>query len=120
LCYELAESKRVLESWTGKSVVSFAYPEGRFDGRESSLLLKCGYELAATTEAAFVTQESDPYLVPRFHVGDNISFPEAICNMVGVWHPTIDPIINVVTHWFSFIDSLRQPYKTPATPEEPL
>jgi poly-beta-1,6-N-acetyl-D-glucosamine N-deacetylase len=111
--FEFGESKRDLESWTGKTVASFAYPEGRRDGRESRFLAEHGYELAATTEAAFITRESDPYLVPRFHVGDNISFPEALCNMVGVWRPAIDPIIDLVTRWFSFLDGLRQPYKDP-------
>jgi peptidoglycan/xylan/chitin deacetylase (PgdA/CDA1 family) len=115
--FEFGESKRELESWTGKAVASFAYPEGRFDGRESRFLAEHGYELAATTEAAFVTRESDAYLVPRFHVGDNISFPEALCNMVGVWRPAIDPLIDLVTRWFSFIDSLRQPYKDPNAQE---
>ena len=52
-----------------------------------------GYRIAATTENAFVTSKSNPYLVPRFSVADEISFPEAICNMVGVWRPVIDPMI---------------------------
>jgi peptidoglycan/xylan/chitin deacetylase (PgdA/CDA1 family) len=105
--FEFAESKRALDSWTGAPVRCFAYPEGRFDGRESSLLNECGYQMAATTEATLVTQENDPYLVPRFHVGDYISFPEAICNMVGVWRPAIDPIINFLRHW-TVTDLLRQ------------
>jgi peptidoglycan/xylan/chitin deacetylase (PgdA/CDA1 family) len=109
--FEFGESKRALESWTGKTVVCFAYPEGRFDGHESRFLIECGYHLAATTEPAFVTRKGDPYLVPRFHVGDNISFPEAVCNMVGVWRPAIDPMIDFVTRWFRSIDGLRQPYK---------
>jgi hypothetical protein len=57
------------------------------------------YRLAATTENAFVTRETDPYLVPRFSVADEIFFPEAICNMVGVWRPAIDPLINVLQRW---------------------
>jgi peptidoglycan/xylan/chitin deacetylase (PgdA/CDA1 family) len=109
--FEFGESKRVLESWTGKAVACFAYPEGRFDGRESRFLSDYGYQLAATTEATFGTRKGDPYLVPRFHVGDSIPFPEAVCNMVGVWRPAIDPMIDLVTRCFSFIDGLRQPYK---------
>lgn len=108
---EISESKRQIECWSGAPVISFAYPVGRFDGRESRLLNECGYEMAATTEAAFVTRESDPYLTPRFHVADNISFPEAICNMVGVWRPAVDPIIDVATRWFKLIGRLREPYK---------
>jgi peptidoglycan/xylan/chitin deacetylase (PgdA/CDA1 family) len=108
--FEFGESKRALESWTGKTVECFAYPEGRFDGHESRFLAAHGYQVGATTEATFVTREKDPYLVPRFNVGDSISFPEALCNMVGVWRPAIDPIISFVARWFSSIDRVRQRY----------
>ncbi len=97
--YEFGESKRALESWTGRAIKTFAYPEGRLNGRESHFLAECGYQMAATTEANFVTQATNPYFVPRFHVGDNIPFPEAICNMVGVWRPAIDPLIRVLRSW---------------------
>lgn len=94
--FELTESKRALESWTGRAVTSFAYPAGRVSGEEAPLLAACGYELAATTVATLVPPGTDPYFVPRFNVGDNISFPEAICNMVGVWRPAIDPVLHLV------------------------
>ena len=90
--FELSEAKRVLESWTGTTVVSFAYPMGLYGGLEQSLLEELGYKLAATTTDAFITRETDPYLLPRFSVADNISLPEAICNMVGVWRPVIRPL----------------------------
>jgi hypothetical protein len=93
--FEFGESKHTLESWIGADVKCFAYPEGRFDGRERQFLAEFDYSLAATTENTFITKETDPYLVPRFSVADEISFPEAICNMVGVWRPVIDPLINV-------------------------
>lgn len=107
LRFEVSESKHQLECWSGAPVTSFAYPVGQFDGRESRLLNECGYQIAATTEAAFVTREHNAYLLPRFHVGDNISFPEAICNMVGVWRPAIDPVINL-SHAWAAIDWLRK------------
>jgi peptidoglycan/xylan/chitin deacetylase (PgdA/CDA1 family) len=96
--FELAESKRTLESWIQTGVKYFAYPVGQFDGRERSVLAECGYALAATTENALITQETDPYLIPRFSIGDEISFPEAICNMVGVWRPMIDRFKNFLRH----------------------
>lgn len=92
LRFELAESRRELESLTGRTVDTFAYPEGRLNGREVRWLTECGYRLAATTEAAFITEQSNAYFVPRFCVGDNIWLPEAICNMVGVWRPVIGPL----------------------------
>ena len=90
--FELRESKRVLESWTGATVHCFAYPMGLHSGQERSLLKECGYKLAATTESKFVTGKTDPYFLPRFTVSDRISFPEAICNMVGVWQPALAPV----------------------------
>ncbi|HYM08902.1 MAG TPA: polysaccharide deacetylase family protein, partial [Terriglobales bacterium] len=91
---ELGESKHALESWTHSDVKCFSYPEGRFDGRERAFLAEFGYSLAATTENALIGRQTDPYLLPRFSVGDEIFFPEAICNMVGVWRPAIDPLIH--------------------------
>jgi peptidoglycan/xylan/chitin deacetylase (PgdA/CDA1 family) len=89
---EFGRSKHTLECWAGTSVTSFAYPEGRYDGSERPFLKRFGYMLAATAENSFVTPHSDPYLVPRFSIGDDIPFPEAICNMVGVWRPVLDPL----------------------------
>jgi poly-beta-1,6-N-acetyl-D-glucosamine N-deacetylase len=93
---ELGESKRTLESWTGAEVKCLAYPEGQFDGGERLFLERFGYAMAATTENALVTPETDPYRVPRLTVADDIYFPEAICNLVGVWRPAIDPFIHVL------------------------
>jgi len=90
--FELGDSKRALETWTGSTVSSFAYPVGLYDGDEKPLLRELGYQLAATTDPAFITNQTDPYFVPRFCVSDNISFPEAICNMVGAWRPALDPL----------------------------
>jgi peptidoglycan/xylan/chitin deacetylase (PgdA/CDA1 family) len=90
--FEFTESRRALESYTHAVVKYFAYPEGQFSGNERQFLMQCGYDLAATTENAFITRKTDPYLVPRFSVADEISFPEAICNMVGVWRPAIEPL----------------------------
>ena len=92
LRFEIAECKRALESWTGQSVTCFAYPEGKFDGRERRLLIESGYELAVTTRSAFLTRDTDCYLAPRFIAGDDVSFPQAICSMLGIWRPVADPL----------------------------
>jgi peptidoglycan/xylan/chitin deacetylase (PgdA/CDA1 family) len=92
LRFEIAECKRALESWTPKSVTCFAYPEGKFDGRERPLLIESGYELAVTTRSAFLTRDTDCYLAPRFIAGDDVSFPQAICSMLGIWRQVADPL----------------------------
>ena len=90
--FEVAACKRALESWTGKTVNCFAYPEGKFDGRERRFLIESGYRMAVTTRSGFITREADCYLVPRFVTGDDVSFPQAICSMVGIWREAADPL----------------------------
>ncbi len=94
--YELGESKRKLESWIGKPVRTFAYPFGRFDGRERQFLRKYGYELAATTEKKFAKLNSDCYLFPRTDVMDDGSFAENLCHALGVWEPVISKLKRMV------------------------
>ena len=91
---EIGESKRKLASWVGKPVNCFAYPEGKYDGRETRLLIQFGHELAVTTRSGFITKGMDCYTLPRLSVGDNTSFPQAICSMVGVWRPAVDRVKN--------------------------
>lgn len=105
--HELRESKRQLERWTGKPVVCFAYPEGVAGGREEIHLRSLGYRIAATTENAFLVRTSDVYRLPRFSVADDISLPEAICNMTGVWRPFIEPLISVTASFVSAISWAR-------------
>lgn len=90
--YEFGHCQRTLESWTGREVKCFAYPEGRFDGGEKRMLCEFGYRLAAVTTSDFITRDTDPYLAPRLCIGDDISFAEAVCNMVGVWRPALDSV----------------------------
>lgn len=63
--YELRESKRKLEDWTGKPIRTFAYPNGYFDDRTRQWLRENGYELAATTQNKFARSNDDCYLLPR-------------------------------------------------------
>jgi len=92
LRFEIAECKRALQSWTGQPVTCYAYPEGKFDGRERRFLIESGYALAVTTRSAFLTRDADCYLAPRFIAGDNVSFPQAICSMLGIWRSAADPL----------------------------
>jgi peptidoglycan/xylan/chitin deacetylase (PgdA/CDA1 family) len=119
LCYELGECKRVLELWTNRPVQYFAYPGGEFDGRERRYLKEFQYRLAATTQSALVARGGDPYLVPRFSVANDIYFPEALCNMVGVWRPLADPIKALLRRGAGCLSklALRSLRRKPANPE---
>jgi peptidoglycan/xylan/chitin deacetylase (PgdA/CDA1 family) len=87
--YELIESKRKLEEWTGKPVKAFAYPRGSFSGREKPLLKKHGYELAVTIEGRLASNKDDCYLFPRTDLMNDGSFAENICHVLGIWGPVI-------------------------------
>jgi peptidoglycan/xylan/chitin deacetylase (PgdA/CDA1 family) len=90
--YELGESKRKLEEWTGKPIRAFAYPNGAFNGRERQFLKKYGYELAVIVANTFATINSDCYLFPRTDYMDDGSFAENLCHALGVWEPIISKI----------------------------
>lgn len=84
---ELKDSKLILENWIGKSVDSFAYPNGDYGNREVDYLKKLNYKIAYTTKPQPLTKGSlsHIYELPRFAVFENVSNAEAICRMVGVW-----------------------------------
>jgi len=87
--YEIAESGRKLEEWTGCKATAFAYPNGLLDGRERQYLERYGYQLAGTTECKFARAGTDVYLFPRNIVMDDGSFSENLCHALGIWDPLI-------------------------------
>jgi poly-beta-1,6-N-acetyl-D-glucosamine N-deacetylase len=84
---ELEISKQKLESWTGKQVVYFAYPNGDYSKREMQILNELDYSLAYCSEPRYLTPDvlKDKYILPRFGFLEGASFAENICRMVGVW-----------------------------------
>lgn len=84
---ELGLSKQKLESWTGKEVSYFAYPNGDYGNREIQLLKELDYTLAYCSEPRYLTPEvlHERYRVPRFGYLEGASFAENKCRMVGVW-----------------------------------
>ena len=93
---EISECKQKLENWTGTEVISFAYPSGRFDGKEINILEEFGIEIAATSENRLISIMDNPYLIPRFSAIDNGCHVENICRMVGIWEPAVQRIKKIV------------------------
>jgi peptidoglycan/xylan/chitin deacetylase (PgdA/CDA1 family) len=87
--YEISKSKVMLENWIGKEVKYFAYPGGKFDGREKVILEKYGFVLSATIEKRHISLNDDFYLIPRLSVMDNGFFSEAVCRILGVFNPFV-------------------------------
>lgn len=85
--HELSISRQKLESWTGKEVPYFSYPNGDYSMREFKILKNLRYRLAFSTEPKYLTPDllNDNYNLPRFLFLDNASFAENICRIVGIW-----------------------------------
>jgi peptidoglycan/xylan/chitin deacetylase (PgdA/CDA1 family) len=90
--YEIEQSKRKLEEWTGNKITAFAYPNGSFDNRERQSLETCGYAIAATTESKFGAVDTDVYLLPRNLLMDDGSLSENLCHAFGVWQTIIQKL----------------------------
>ena len=68
---ELSEPKAFLEEKLGAPVRSFAYPQGDYNSRVVAAAVRAGYATAVTVDQGRATSRSDPYRLPRLHVGGN-------------------------------------------------
>jgi peptidoglycan/xylan/chitin deacetylase (PgdA/CDA1 family) len=66
--FEVKESKRQIETWLGKPVDGFAYPYGNFNAVTQTLLKESGFRYAVSTESKPVTDQDDPFALPRVQV----------------------------------------------------
>jgi peptidoglycan/xylan/chitin deacetylase (PgdA/CDA1 family) len=67
---EVAESKATCEAILGRPVAHFAYPFGEVAAVTRRVVRDCGFAAACTVERGTVGLRSDPFLLPRLHVGD--------------------------------------------------
>jgi peptidoglycan/xylan/chitin deacetylase (PgdA/CDA1 family) len=84
---ELKTSRQKLESWIGKEVAYFAYPNGDFGQREIQILNSLNYRLAFSSQPRYLTPDllKDNYTLPRFGFLEGASAAENICRITGVW-----------------------------------
>nr|WP_067297808.1 polysaccharide deacetylase family protein [Marinobacterium profundum] len=72
---EIQQNKMLLEQWTGKPVVGFAYPNGRFgkdmDGASLAVVRQLGFRYAVSTDAGYTHKASNPHNLSRFTPWDN-------------------------------------------------
>jgi len=92
---ELKFSRQKLESWTGKEVVYFSYPNGDYSGREVQILKTLNYRLAFSTHPQYLTPESlkNSFTLPRFGFLEGASTAENICRITGVWQLVIKKLL---------------------------
>lgn len=62
---EIEDSKREIETMTGKKCLAFAYPNGDARAESAEILREAGYLVAFTTERGCLAGRLDPYRIPR-------------------------------------------------------
>ena len=80
---ELKESKRTLESITGKTVTSVAYPFGNFNEDTIRAAEVAGYSLGFTTNRGLADRNDNPLKIDRIYVSSNYdleTFKEVLGN----------------------------------------
>jgi len=77
---ELTESRSELELITGKTPLTFAYPDGRWDDRLTGLVREAGYAAALTLIQDAATSKNDPCCLPRFLARNEPGFINRLFN----------------------------------------
>src|SRR3989344_9684391 len=67
--YEIIESKKQLEKLINKPVVSFAYPNGKYDNQAIKLVEHAGFKSATTTNQGFEINHTNKYSAYRIRPG---------------------------------------------------
>jgi len=67
-------SKQLLNTWTGKPVNFFAYPNGNYDQRVVNIVKESGFEGSVITKARPWDKNEEPFAIPRVGIGRYDSF----------------------------------------------
>jgi peptidoglycan/xylan/chitin deacetylase (PgdA/CDA1 family) len=86
---EIAENLRSIREWTGKSVRTFAYPNGRpgldYDADTRTILRDAGIDIAFTTREEFARSDEPALERSRFVMLDTLSGGELAHRMTYSW-----------------------------------
>jgi len=86
---EIERSKRDLESWTGRRVTAFAYPNGRtgldYTAETVAAVEHLGFDLAFTTESRVATAADCALELPRFLAMTSVTTPELAHRLAYSW-----------------------------------
>ncbi len=84
--FELEQSRVILESWTGKPVRYFAYPNGDYDKKTLSFVKNAGYTLGFTDRHGQIRPPVANLLeIPRNSLNDNGGYFENYAKLLGIW-----------------------------------
>lgn len=73
---EAEQSKREIETWTGRPVTAMALPYGAVDERSGRILYEAGYELAFTTTRGIANLQRHAFTIPRVEVRGDMTLAE--------------------------------------------
>ena len=82
---EIRGSKEKLESWIGKPVQAFAYPNGDFTDETVKLVSQAGYSCAFTTIEGFCPRNAMSFAIPRFFVLSGVGVAELAHRLTYSW-----------------------------------
>ena len=86
---EIAENRRELESWIGRRITAFAYPNGRpgvdYTSATVDLVRELDYPMAFSTRPGFATAEDSRWERPRFLMLAGISEEELAHRLAFSW-----------------------------------
>lgn len=84
--WELKESKRILSKWLHDEIEYISYPNGDYNEDTIEIAKKCTYKLGFTIHPGkIITQEVDPFMIPRNAIYDEGGYYENISKLLGIW-----------------------------------
>jgi peptidoglycan/xylan/chitin deacetylase (PgdA/CDA1 family) len=82
---EIGESKLKLESWLGKPVRAFAYPNGDFNTETMKLVRQAGFMCAFTATEGYAPADSLSFAIPRFMMLSVVDVAELAHRLTYSW-----------------------------------
>ncbi len=79
----VVRSKELLESWTGKAVEYFAYPNGDYDNRVARIVRDAGFKCAVATTSRSWRRGDSLFAIPRISIGRYDSLSRFKINLIG-------------------------------------
>lgn len=79
----VVRSKQLLESWTGKVVDCFAYPNGNYDERVARIVRGAGFKCALATEPRPWRRDDPLFAIPRISIGRYDSLEQFKIKLLG-------------------------------------
>lgn len=86
---EVGRNKALLEAWTGKPVLGFAYPNGRFgkdiDTQNLAVIRELGFRYAVSTDAGYTARDSNRFALRRFTPWDTSALKFHARLLLNLW-----------------------------------